>query len=32
MMAFTIDTDRWSDSAMAKKTLLFYDYPKNTGA
>ena len=32
MMAFTIDTVCWSDIAMAKKTLLFYDYPKNTGA
>ncbi len=32
MIAFTIDTDSWSDFATAKKTLLFYDYPKNTGS
>ncbi len=31
MMAFTIETDSWSTFAMAKKNLLFYDYPKHTG-
>jgi phosphohistidine phosphatase len=31
MMAFTVETDSWSTFAMAKKTLLFYDYPKNIG-
>ena len=29
MMAFTIDIESWKDFPLAKKTLLFYDYPKN---
>jgi len=29
MVAFSIDIEHWKDFSMAKKKLLFYDYPKN---
>lgn len=29
MMAFHVDTESWSQFAQAKKTLWFFDYPKN---
>lgn len=29
MMAFHVDTESWSQFAQAKKTLWFFDFPKN---